>query len=90
MALNIKNPEVEALAEEVAGLTGESKTEAIRIALRERRTRLRLAHAEHYRSGHRIRFLETEVWSRIPPEQLGSPPTRAERERILGIGEEGV
>jgi hypothetical protein len=59
-------------AEEVAGLTGESKTEAIRIALRERRTRLRLAHADRYRSGHRTRFLETEVWSRIPAEQLGA------------------
>ncbi len=90
MALNIKNPEVEALAEEVARLAGESKTEAIRMALRERRTRLRLAHADRHRSGHRTRFLETEVWSRIPAEQLGSPPTREERERILGIGEEGV
>jgi ribonuclease VapC len=58
-------------AEEVAGLTGESKTEAIRIALRERRTRLRLAHADRHRSGHRTRFLETEIWSRIPAEQLG-------------------
>jgi len=90
VALNIKNTEVEALAEEVAGITGESKTEAIRIALRERRTRLHLAQAERHRGEHRTRFLETEVWSRIPAEQLGSPPTREERERILGIGEEGV
>lgn len=90
MALNIKNPEVEALAEEVAGLTGESKTEAIRIALRERRMRLRLVQAERHRGGHRKRFLETEIWTRIPAEQLGSPPTRDERKRILGIGEEGV
>ena len=32
MALNIKNPDVERLAAEVADLTGESKTEAIRRA----------------------------------------------------------
>ena len=35
MALNIKNAEVERLAAEVARLTGESKTEAIRRALDE-------------------------------------------------------
>lgn len=33
MALNIKNREVERLAAEIAALTGESKTEAIRRAL---------------------------------------------------------
>ena len=43
MALNIKNADVERLATEVARLTGESKTEAIRRALEERR---RLSRAE--------------------------------------------
>jgi Rv0623-like transcription factor len=37
MALNIKNPEVERLAQEVASLAKETKTEAIRRALMERR-----------------------------------------------------
>jgi hypothetical protein len=32
MRLNIKNPEVHALARELAGLTGESTTEAILVA----------------------------------------------------------
>src|SRR4029453_11787484 len=41
MALNLKNAEVERLAAEVARLTGESKTEAIRRALEERRQRLK-------------------------------------------------
>ena len=41
MALNLKNAEVERLAAEVARLTGESKTEAIRRALDERRQRLK-------------------------------------------------
>jgi antitoxin VapB len=38
MSLNIKNPEAERLAAEIAALTGESKTAAIIVALRERRT----------------------------------------------------
>lgn len=41
MALNIRNSETEALAAEVASLTGETKTEAVRRALQDRLTRLR-------------------------------------------------
>ncbi|MBT9556797.1 MAG: type II toxin-antitoxin system VapB family antitoxin [Myxococcales bacterium] len=40
MALNIENEVVEALASEVAEITGESKTEAVRRALVERLQRL--------------------------------------------------
>src|SRR3954470_11488355 len=36
MALNIRNPEAEKLAADLAVLTGESKTEAVTKALRER------------------------------------------------------
>jgi antitoxin VapB len=42
MGLNIKNKDVEELARQVAEATGESKTEAIRRALMERRDRLGL------------------------------------------------
>ena len=90
MALNIKNPEVERLAAELAAATGESKTEAIRQALLERKARLRTRVAPGERQARILRFLEREVWSRIPPDQAGRPPDRAERERILGYGEEGV
>lgn len=41
MALNIRNADAERLAEELARLTGETKTEAVRKALHERLTRLR-------------------------------------------------
>lgn len=41
MALNIRNPEAERLAAEVAGITGETKTEAVTRSLRERLARLR-------------------------------------------------
>lgn len=40
MALNIRNPETEKLAQTLARLTGESKTEAVTRALRDRLTRL--------------------------------------------------
>lgn len=81
---------VERLAAEVAELTGETKTEAIRVALLERRARLRFRIADRARMDRILRFLETEVWPRIPEDQLGRAPDREERERILGYGEEGV
>jgi antitoxin VapB len=90
MALNIKNQEVERLAAEVARLTGETKTEAVRRALDERYARLRVRAGDANRADRIRRFLEREVWSRIPADQLGRMPDRRERERILGYGEEGV
>lgn len=41
MALNIRNPEAEKLAAELARATGESKTEAVTKALRDRLNRVR-------------------------------------------------
>jgi antitoxin VapB len=41
MALNIRNPEAERLAVELASETGETKTEAVTKALRDRLTRVR-------------------------------------------------
>jgi antitoxin VapB len=91
MALNIKDKETEELAAEVASLTGESKTGAVRQALRERRDRLVLESGRRKREpGSLLRFLETEIWPQIPEEDRGQPPmTKAEREEILGIGPEG-
>jgi antitoxin VapB len=43
MALNIKDPETVRLAAEVAALAGETKTGAVRQALKERKERLLLA-----------------------------------------------
>jgi len=90
MALNIKNPEVERLATDLAELTGESKTETIRQALLERQARLRFRVSEAVRRERNRRFLEREVWSRVPEDQLGRAPTKEEREEILGYGGEGV
>jgi antitoxin VapB len=90
MPLNINNKQVEELAEEVARLTGESKTEAIRKALLERRARLRYRVVSDNRRERLQSFLEREVWKRMPRNQVGRPPGRAERDRILGYGKDGL
>ena len=36
------------------------------------------------------RFLEEEIWPLIPPDQLGKPVSKAEREEILGFGQDGA
>lgn len=90
MALNIKNAEAERLAAEVAELAGETKTQAIAVALRERLERLRAAETREERAERLRRVLEEEIWPLIPPEVLDRLPlTKAEREEILGIGAEG-
>jgi len=89
MALNIKNADVERLADELATLTGESKTETIRRALVERRRRLKgPSIAERRRRV--LRLLETRIWPTIPKKDLGRRITRQEKERILGYGPGGV
>jgi antitoxin VapB len=89
MALNLKNAEVERLAADVARLTGESKTEAIRKALEERKNRLRSASPVDRRA-RVLRFLKQKVWPRLPKHELGRRLTRAEEDDILGFGPGGV
>ena len=90
MALNIKNLEVERLAAELAVLTGESKTETIRKALEERSRRLTLTLKRRERGESFLRYLEEEIWPRVPASLLGRRPTRDEEDDILGLGPEGV
>jgi antitoxin VapB len=89
MPLNIKNAEVERLAAEVARLTGESKTEAIRRALDERRRRLRHKSADRRRE-RVLHLLERTVWPTLPKSARGRRLTRAEEDKILGYGPSGV
>ena len=89
MALNLKNRAVERLAAEVARLTGESKTEAIRRALEERRQRLKGPSIAERRE-RVLRFLKTEVWPDLPEGQRGRRLTSAEEDEILGFGPDGV
>ena len=77
MALNIRNPETERLAAELARETGETKTEAVTKALRDRLSRVRrdrsprrgLAH-ELNEIGRRCAALPV-VDDRTPDEILG-------------------
>ena len=72
MALNIKNAEVEKLVAEVAEMTGESKTEAIRQAMDDRKQRLEAEGRKPGKSSLR-RWLEEEVWPTIPEDLRGKP-----------------
>jgi antitoxin VapB len=85
MALNIKDPETERLAAEVAALTGMTKTGAVRYALRQV-LEARSGPSVRRREERLTRFLEEEIWPLIPPDQLGRPLSKAEREEILGFG----
>jgi antitoxin VapB len=90
MALNIKNKEVEKLVEEVAKLAGETKTDAVRQALLERKQRLSFRVVDRGRGRSFLHYLETEVWPRVPKAELGRKLTKKEREQILGYGRDGV
>ncbi len=90
MGLNIKDPETERLAAEVAHLTGETKTGAIRVALQERRARLALRVVRRNRAEVLQRFLEREIWPAVPDAVRGRPLTRAEEDELLGFGEAGA
>ena len=89
MALNIKNAEVEQLAGEVAAMVHETKTEAIRRALLERRARLQ---ARFGKAGGRKslrQYLEQEVWPLVPAKELGRVMSREEEDEVLGYGPHG-
>jgi antitoxin VapB len=89
MALNIKDPETVRLATEVAEMTGESKTGAIRSALADRKERLAYGMTKRDRLKDLRRLLEEEIWPSLPKSALGKKVTKKERERILGYGKEG-
>ena len=90
MALNIKNQDVETLLNEVIKMTGESKTEAVRKALEERRQRLALRIMTPQDGDRLNTFLNEEIWSQIPADLLGTKLSKSEEEAILGYGDMGV
>ena len=84
MALNIKDAVTEQLAREVAAITGESKTGAIRTSLRERKERLTLQHPTGDRERELRSLLEREIWPSLPPGVRGHAPSTSEQDEILG------
>ncbi len=81
MAISIKDPETDRLARELAQATGESLTEAIRTALRERLERHR---------PRRDRDLEASI--RRIQERLARLPVQDSRsaDEILGYDDHGL
>jgi antitoxin VapB len=90
MALNIRNAQVEQLADELSRMTGESKTAVILHALEERRARLAPQRSPRSRLEQVIDFLEREVWPELPSDVAGRGISKRRREQILGYGRDGV
>lgn len=88
--MNIKDPEAERLAAEVARMTGESKTGAIRSALADRKERLAYRIGRRDRRKELLRILEEEIWPAVPRSVIGKRISKKEEARILGYGPEGV
>ncbi len=82
MALNIRSPETEALAAELARLTGETKTEAVTKAVRDR--------LERVKRGRQRRSLADEL--DVIGKQCAALPLLDPREpdEILGYDEHGL
>ena len=90
MPLNIKDPETERLAAEIAELTGDTKTGAVRVALRERKARIVLARGGKGRGERVMEVLERRVWPQLPAGVRGTAMTREQEEAILGYGPDGA
>ncbi len=84
VALTIKDDEVDRLAAEVARVTGESKTQAVKVALQERRVRLAGGIDPAARTAALLEFMEQEVWAHVPAEQRGAPHDQARDDEIVG------
>ncbi len=82
-------PEVERLVGEGVAPAGESNTEAGRRGLAERRRlACELAGTLGDRRREVLRFLEREVWPKVPDDLLGRGVPRHEQDEILGEGDD--
>jgi len=83
MAISLKDPETDRLARAVAALTGETLTDAIRIALAERLDRERLQRGQLTGLAARLQALGEECTA-LPDLDSRSP------EDIVGYDESGL
>ncbi|MDT5137818.1 MAG: antitoxin VapB [Mycobacterium sp.] len=84
MALNIKDPETEHLASELADRLKINKTAAIRHALRAQLALLETRNQD--RLNQAIDVLRSEIW---PLTANSAPTTKRDREEILGYNDQG-
>jgi antitoxin VapB len=82
MALNIRNPETDRLAQALAKLTGETKTEAVTRALRDRLDRVRRERAQR-----RLADELDEIALHCASLPVGDPRSP---EEVLGYDENGL
>lgn len=82
MALNIRNPETERLAADLAKLTGKTKTQAVTEALRDRLERLR-----RQRTGRRLADDLDEIARHCAALQVLD---ERDADEILGYDEHGL
>jgi antitoxin VapB len=82
MALNLRNPQVDRLVDELARLTGETKTDAVLNSVRDRLERVR-----RERRGRRLADELDEIALRCAA--LPSLDARSD-DQILGYGEDGL
>jgi antitoxin VapB len=90
VGLNIKNPEVESLAAEVARRLGTSKTEAIKVALRRQLDESDQGVATEVKLARMRKFLEERIWPHVDAKYLGKGISQEEQDEILGYGPDGV
>ena len=83
MALNIKDPEVDRLATELAARLHTNKTDAIRNALNAQLALLQ-THASN-RQEQLLSVMRTEIWPLLTDR---TPITKRQREEILGYDAE--
>ena len=84
MALSLKDPETDRLAREVARLTGESLTQAVRTALAERLERERLRRGKPRKSvAERLKEISRHCVA-LPDYDMRSP------DEIIGYDENGM
>lgn len=70
-------------------MTPENEADATRLALLERRARLR-AHEDQTNGRSSLRgYMERSVWPQVPTGELGRVMSRDEEDRILGYGPHG-
>lgn len=79
MALNIKDPEVDRLASELASRWGTTKTDAIRRALNAQMSALQTQRTDQ--EDALMEVMRTEIWPLLRDRR---PVSKADREDILG------
>jgi antitoxin VapB len=78
---SIKSDRVAELIERISSKTGESKVEAVTVAL-ERRLKEIEGDARAERS---LDWLRSAVWPQLPERVRGKAPSKAEQEELLGF-----